>query len=233
MDGQRQGEGTATYADGTVYEGSFVDGQRDGQGKITMADGFTLCRPWKAGEIDGKGVATYADGDVYEGRFVAGKRQGEGVMRYATGQETGGTWTDGALTAPAPAGRGCAGTEATRGQLTRAKAPRRILRGDLADRNDIRCAESRSDRLARVEPGEKRSGVAQHLARWFRPSGPRSGTSAPCAGCAPKRGAVAVQEVPVEQVERAGARAASCPSRRRRSRRSSPTSGRCRRPTTT
>jgi hypothetical protein len=83
-----------------------VDGQRDGQGEITMADGFRYVGTWKAGEIDGRGLATYANGDVYEGMFRAGERQGEGVMRYASGQETGGVWQDGVLAAPVPAPAG-------------------------------------------------------------------------------------------------------------------------------
>ena len=98
--GQRQGQGQATYPDGTTYDGSFVAGLRQGKGRLIAPDGFRYEGSWKAGEIDGEGVATYANGDVYTGHFVMGKRQGAGVMRYATGQVASGEWQDNRLARP-------------------------------------------------------------------------------------------------------------------------------------
>ena len=96
--------GTATYADGTVYKGSFVAGQREGQGEITMPDGFRYVGQWKAGEIDGKGIATYPNGDVYEGTFrrrqAPGRRRDALCHRRDRGR---GLWDDGVLREAAPA----------------------------------------------------------------------------------------------------------------------------------
>ena len=49
-DGEIDGEGTATYANGDVYTGVFVQGKREGQGTMV-----------------------YASGEVREGRWVDGR----------------------------------------------------------------------------------------------------------------------------------------------------------------
>ena len=43
------------YADGSVYEGTWVAGKREGKGRMT-----------------------YADGGRYDGEFVADRREGKG-----------------------------------------------------------------------------------------------------------------------------------------------------------
>ena len=68
LDGLRHGQGTATYADGSVYTGQFAKGQREGKGEILMADGFKYVGEWVAGEINGVGgfgfMLSAIDGDV-------------------------------------------------------------------------------------------------------------------------------------------------------------------------
>ena len=55
MNGTIAGKGTATFADGSVYEGEFKEARNHGIGKIT-----------------------YADGHVYDGQWIEGVKQGRG-----------------------------------------------------------------------------------------------------------------------------------------------------------
>lgn len=69
-DGQREGEGTYTYANGAVYTGEWKDGAMEGQGVFTSEAG-TYTGSFKAGAFDGYGVYEFANGDRYEGDYVA------------------------------------------------------------------------------------------------------------------------------------------------------------------
>ncbi len=48
--GERNGQGTYTYADGATYTGAFKDDLRNGQGTYTYASGRTFTSEWKDGE---------------------------------------------------------------------------------------------------------------------------------------------------------------------------------------
>jgi len=50
-DGKRNGQGTATYADGTTYTGAFKDDKANGQGTMKDADGDTCTGAFKDGEL--------------------------------------------------------------------------------------------------------------------------------------------------------------------------------------
>ena len=51
--GQRHGQGTQIYADGTTtYSGAWKDGKRHGQGTMKYADGTKLTGEWKYGELE-------------------------------------------------------------------------------------------------------------------------------------------------------------------------------------
>jgi len=46
-----EGIGTMTWADGRTYVGRFIDGQPEGQGKLTKADGSIMEGVWQRGEF--------------------------------------------------------------------------------------------------------------------------------------------------------------------------------------
>lgn len=86
-DGQMNGKGTFTGANGNRYEGDFVDGKQTGKGTQTWANGDRYEGDWLDGKRTGKGIYTWPDGDRYEGDFLDGKMSGKGtktgsVMRY-------------------------------------------------------------------------------------------------------------------------------------------------------
>jgi hypothetical protein len=86
------GKGKYKYADGAVYEGSFVDSIRHGKGTMTWATGAIYTGDWTKGKITGKGYFTYSNGETYEGDFVANAFEGIGTKKYNDGNIYIGEW---------------------------------------------------------------------------------------------------------------------------------------------
>lgn len=91
-DAKHMSNGTATYADFTVYEGEMKNGFPDGFGKMTQFDheGGNKGKQvayyeghWQNGKFHGKGKYKTADGLVYTGEWAAGKRHGSGEEELA------------------------------------------------------------------------------------------------------------------------------------------------------
>ena len=74
VNGEKEGYGCYRYADGSMYEGSFVLSQ-----------------------FEGEGTYLYKDGAVYIGHFHHGVRHGYGIYRTANGQVLSGHWTENCL----------------------------------------------------------------------------------------------------------------------------------------
>ena len=91
-DGTAEGKGTATYANGDVYEGEWKNDRREGQGSCKCTSGEWYEGTWKADKRDGHGVARYVSGDKYEGDWRFGKREGTGRATYASGDGYEGEW---------------------------------------------------------------------------------------------------------------------------------------------
>ena len=93
--------GSATYtftsvSPTTAYTGTYSAGQRDGQGTMAYPDGSTYAGQWKAGLREGWGRYTYKNGDVWVGEWKAGKKAGAGTYVYRRdGSSFDGQWTDG------------------------------------------------------------------------------------------------------------------------------------------
>ena len=57
------------YADGSVYEGSWLDGERHGSGALTYNSGATYVGEYARGLKEGNGTYTWPDGAKYEGEY--------------------------------------------------------------------------------------------------------------------------------------------------------------------
>lgn len=94
-DGQRNGQGTLTYAeDQTTYVGGWSVDKENGQGTRTIktAAGIdTLTGAWENGKIANVGTYVYqwANGERYEGAFASGKPAGQGEKRFLAKDGTG------------------------------------------------------------------------------------------------------------------------------------------------
>jgi len=111
-EGQKDGQGTFTWEDGSKYEGGWSCDEQHGEcGVYTWANGEVILGNWEHGHIPGyakytnldgdvyygevnvhkqkhgTGQLIYADGDIYEGCFRNGLRHFKGRMRYKDGDE--------------------------------------------------------------------------------------------------------------------------------------------------
>ena len=83
--GNPNGQGNVTYANGYKYVGKWKDGKRNGQGTITYASGNKYAGKWKDGKRNGQGTVTYANGNKYVGKWKDGKYNGQGTLTLSNG----------------------------------------------------------------------------------------------------------------------------------------------------
>lgn len=93
--GQRHGNGTATFANGDSYTGSYAEGLRSGEGVYESASGDKYTGSYENNLRHGPGVMAYADGGTYEGSWCRGYRHGEGIYDYPNGDYYEGSWAGG------------------------------------------------------------------------------------------------------------------------------------------
>lgn len=96
-EGQPQGEGKATFANGDIYEGDWELGSLSGKGTYNWTDGDIYVGDWDGNERHGQGRQTYADGSIYEGSWDKGVWQGRGKLTDAKGVYNG-NWIEGKRT---------------------------------------------------------------------------------------------------------------------------------------
>jgi len=77
----QNGTGTFTFADGSVYTGSFLRGYASGEGVYCDASGRTVYAGGFAdGLFEGRGVYYSPDGWTYTGNFERGLFDGDGII---------------------------------------------------------------------------------------------------------------------------------------------------------
>ena len=95
-DGKLNGQGTATYVDGSKFVGEYKDDKRNGQGTFTLPDGGKYVGEHKDGNANGQGTFTFANGEKYVGEFKDGRTNGQGVYLASNGDVIKrGTWSNG------------------------------------------------------------------------------------------------------------------------------------------
>ena len=58
----RQGKGTQTWPDGSMYEGYWADNKANGKGRLIHADGDVYDGQWKDDKAHGFGTYSHLDG---------------------------------------------------------------------------------------------------------------------------------------------------------------------------
>lgn len=92
----RLGSVTATWSDGTKYQGNQLDGMFHGVGKFVSSKGQTLDGEWRMGAfLSGKASVVWPNGDRYDGDWKNAKPDGTGVEVWADGRRYEGQWRDG------------------------------------------------------------------------------------------------------------------------------------------
>ena len=72
MFGEMSGEGRKIFADGSVYEGSWIAGKPHGHGRVNYGDG-SYFGDWVRGEKHGYGEELSCTGSKYQGDYFQGK----------------------------------------------------------------------------------------------------------------------------------------------------------------
>lgn len=67
--GLREGEGLATFADGSSYGGEYLQGVPHGHGRFRWRDGTELAGEWIEGEQHGTSTVVFANGTKYDGEY--------------------------------------------------------------------------------------------------------------------------------------------------------------------
>ena len=99
--GERNGQGTFTWADGDKYVGQYSDDKRNGQGTYTWGDSSQYAGQKYVGQYsddkrNGQGTFTFPSGQKYVGQFKDDKRNGFGTFYNANGSiYQQGLWRDG------------------------------------------------------------------------------------------------------------------------------------------
>jgi len=91
----RNGQGTFTFEDGSVYTGDFNNGKADGRGTYKSINGWEYIGQFKEGLKSGEGTIIYSDGSVYKGEWKDDKEQGYGEFTSSFGWRYKGQWSAG------------------------------------------------------------------------------------------------------------------------------------------
>ena len=89
------GQGTYTWANGTIYVGEWKGGEQSGQGTLTWANGDKYVGERKDNESTGQGTYTWANGNKYVGEWKDNERTGQGTYTWANGNKYVGEWKEG------------------------------------------------------------------------------------------------------------------------------------------
>ena len=79
---------------GWKYFGEFKNGEANGYGESSFANGDKYVGEFRDGEYNGQGIFTFSNGDKYVGEFKDSLRNGQGTYTYATGKIEEGIWKD-------------------------------------------------------------------------------------------------------------------------------------------
>lgn len=101
LNGQKHGNGTIVYPDGSKYRGQWQHDLRSGWGEYSDLFGDSYRGYWKSDEREGQGEAVYGTGDRYSGEWKNGKYNGAGkYVSSVLGSTMEGTWYDGLMSGP-------------------------------------------------------------------------------------------------------------------------------------
>ena len=87
VDGEKDGEGTIKFNDGTEYFGTFANNNFNGYGNMKWNNGLEYKGYFKDNFLEGNGVFFDKNGEKYEGNFEKNAFHGKGKYLYLNGDE--------------------------------------------------------------------------------------------------------------------------------------------------
>jgi len=86
--GVKDGKGSFTLLDHSVYEGDFLGGEMTGQGRREYGNGSWYEGSWVEGEREGYGTEFLKEKEMrYEGNWKGNKREGKGKLTWGKEQK--------------------------------------------------------------------------------------------------------------------------------------------------
>ena len=92
--GTRTGKGVHFFANGEIYEGSFVDGEPHGKGTFRYSNGNIYKGYFQEGKCHGKGSLKYPDNKILEGQWIDGKQTENVKLKMFNGDVFTGKWSE-------------------------------------------------------------------------------------------------------------------------------------------
>ncbi|KAJ8321944.1 hypothetical protein KUTeg_000415 [Tegillarca granosa] len=89
---ERDGQGTHTTKDRTVYDGSWKEDKMNGTGRLVHPSGAVYEGDFINNQFHGKGKYSWPNGSRYEGEFNENRMEGEGQFMDTEGQMWTGTF---------------------------------------------------------------------------------------------------------------------------------------------
>jgi hypothetical protein len=93
--GQKDGQGSCTYPNGSVHSGLYCNGVKSGLGTCTWANGNDFSGMYVNDRMHGTGRFQWASGHVYTGEFASDRRHGRGMLIFKNGRRQKGHWNKG------------------------------------------------------------------------------------------------------------------------------------------
>ena len=87
VDGEKNGEGTIKFDDGTEYSGNFANNNFNGYGNMKWNNDLEYHGNFQDNYLEGNGVLFNKNGEKYEGNFDKNTFQGKGKYTYLNGDE--------------------------------------------------------------------------------------------------------------------------------------------------
>jgi hypothetical protein len=108
--GQKDGQGSCTYPNGSVHSGLYCNGVKSGMGTCTWANGNAFSGMYVNDRMHGTGRFQWASGHVYTGEFASDRRHGRGTLIFKNGRRQKGHWNKGDFVAESDWGAADVGT---------------------------------------------------------------------------------------------------------------------------
>ena len=79
-DGERHGQGTEFYSDGSLYDGQWKNDVKDGTGRVIYLNGLEFMGLFTDGIRNGNATITWPDGKIFKGFFT--NDSGDGTITF-------------------------------------------------------------------------------------------------------------------------------------------------------
>jgi hypothetical protein len=96
-EGKISGKGLMNYTNGNEYDGEWLNNERNGKGTFKMKNKTRFSGEWKDDELNGQAKLIKSNGESYSGEWKDGMAHGKGKYTWANGDSYEGEWKFGKM----------------------------------------------------------------------------------------------------------------------------------------